>query len=70
MTVSFAPGSFGLALVGPVAEALGAPHVLAFAASWGLVSGVVACCLPAVWAVRWRNPPDSAERRGEAVLED
>lgn len=54
-TVSFAPGSFGLALVGPVAAALGAPHVLAFAATWGLVSGAAACCLPAIWAVRWQN---------------
>jgi MFS family permease len=59
-TGSFAPGSFGLAVVGPVAEAVGAPHVLAFAAAWGLVSGVVVCCLPPIWAVRWRNPPESA----------
>jgi MFS family permease len=60
MTVSFAPGSFGLALVGPVAAAVGAPHVLAFAATWGLVSGVVACCLPPIWAVRWRSSAESA----------
>jgi MFS family permease len=51
-TVSFAPGSFGLALVGPVAAAVGAPRVLAFAAAWGLVSGIVVCCLPPIWAVR------------------
>jgi MFS family permease len=51
-TVSFAPGSFGLALVGPLAAAAGAPHVLAFAATWGLVSGVIVCCLPPIWAVR------------------
>jgi hypothetical protein len=61
-TISFAPGSFGLALVGPVAEAIGAPHVLAFAAAWGLVSGVVVCCLPPIWAVGWRNPTQPAER--------
>lgn len=55
-TVSFAPGSFGLALVGPVAAAVGDTHVLAFAAAWGLVSGVVVCCLPPIWAVRQRPP--------------
>jgi MFS family permease len=54
-TGSFAPGSFGLALVGPVAEAVGAAHVLAFAAAWGLVSGLAVCCLSPIWAVRWKD---------------
>jgi len=54
-TVSFAPGSVGLALVGPVAAAVGGRHVLAFAGAWGLVSGAAACCLPAIWAVRSQN---------------
>ena len=54
-TGSFAPGSFGLALVGPVAAAVGATHVLAFAAAWGLASGVAVCCLPPIWAVRASN---------------
>jgi MFS family permease len=68
-TVSYAPGSFGLALVGPVAAAAGTTHVLAFAAAWGLVSGVAACCLPSIWAVRWRNTPEAAGRPGEALPE-
>lgn len=55
MTGSFALGSFGLALVGPAAAALGTTGVLAFAAAWGLASGIVVCCLPAIWAVRWQN---------------
>ena len=59
-TGSFAPGSVGLALVGPVAEAVGPPQVLAFAATWGLVSGIVVCSLPPIWAVRWRDPSESA----------
>ncbi len=50
-----AVGSFGLALVGLAAAALGARNVLAFAAAWGLVSGVIVCCLPPIWAVRWQN---------------
>jgi len=59
-TVSYAPGSFGLALVGPAAQAFGAAHVLAFAAAWGLLSGVGVCCLPPLWAVRWQvaRPPN------------
>ena len=51
----FALGSFGLAVVGPVAEAVGAVHVLAFAATGGLLSGVVVCCLPCIRPVRWRG---------------
>jgi MFS family permease len=54
-TGSFALGSFGLALVGPAAEALGATRVLAFASAWGLASGVAVCCLPPIWAVRWQD---------------
>jgi MFS family permease len=54
-TGSFALGSFGLALVGPAAAAVGATHVLAFAAAWGLASGLVVCCLPPIWAVRWQS---------------
>ena len=54
-TGSFALGSFGLALVGPAAAAVGATRLLAFAAAWGLASGLVACCLPPIWAVRWQS---------------
>jgi hypothetical protein len=54
-TGSFSLGSFGLALVGPAAAALGTTHVLGFAAAWGLASGVAVCCLPAIWAVRWQG---------------
>jgi MFS family permease len=59
-TGSFAPGSFGLAVVGPLADAVGAAHVLAFAAAWGLVSGAAVCCLRPIWAVRWTNAPEPA----------
>jgi hypothetical protein len=63
-TGSYAPGSVGLALVGPVAAAVGATHVLAFAAAWGLVSGAIVCCLPPIWAVRRQasGRPPSQER--------
>jgi len=74
-TVSYAPGSFGLAFVGPVAAAVGATHVLAVAAAWGLVSGLLACCLPPIWAVRWRSAdvpacaPDHDVASGEPISE-
>lgn len=62
MTGAFALGSAGLAIVGPAAEAIGPGHLLAFAAGWGLASGVFVCCLPSVRRVRWldRDRPASA----------
>ncbi len=55
MTGSFALGAFGLAVVGPVSGAVGAAHLLGFAAAWGLVSGVAVCCLPLIRQVRWQD---------------
>jgi MFS family permease len=52
-TGAFALGSAGLAVVGVVAESAGPAKVLAFAAAWGLASGVAMCCVPAVTRVRW-----------------
>jgi hypothetical protein len=60
VTGSFALGSVGLAVVGPVAAALGSARVLGFAAAWGLGSGLVACCLPVIRAVRWESSSDAA----------
>jgi MFS family permease len=56
ITGAFTLGSAGLALVGPVAAAVGAGHVLAFAGGWGLASGLLVCCLPVMWRVRWLEP--------------
>jgi MFS family permease len=58
-TGAFVLGSAGLAVVGPVAEALGPGQVLAFAAAWGLASGVVMCFVPAVTRVRWDDGRES-----------
>jgi hypothetical protein len=62
-TGAFVLGSAGLAVVGSVAEAAGATRVLAFAAAWGLASGVAMCFVPAVTRVRWldRAGPGDAE---------
>ena len=56
MTGAFTLGSAGLAVVGPVAAAVGARTVLAFAGGWGLASGLLVCCLPVMWRVRWLGP--------------
>jgi hypothetical protein len=48
LTGSFALGSAGLAVIGPVADALGPDRVLGFAAVYGLVSALVVLCLPAI----------------------
>jgi MFS family permease len=57
ITGAFTLGSVGLAVVGPVAAAIGAGHLLAFAGGWGLASGAAVCCLPVIWRVRWLDPP-------------
>jgi len=57
LTGSYSLGAFGLAAVGPAAQAFGAVHVLAFATAWGLVSGAAVCCLPPIWAIRWQDEP-------------
>jgi MFS family permease len=61
VTGSFALGSVGLAVVGPVAAALGSARVLGFAAAWGLASGLVVCCLPMIRAVRWQSSESSSD---------
>jgi len=66
-TGSFALGSFGLALVGPAAEALGATRVLDVAAAWGLASGIAVCCLPPIWAVRWQDSHPAKEREARSA---
>jgi MFS family permease len=55
-TGAFALGSAGLAVVGPIAAAVGQAHLLAFAAGWGFASGAAVCCLPVIWRVRWLAP--------------
>jgi len=61
-TGAFLLGSAGLAVVGPVAAAVGAGHLLAFAAGSGLASGAAACCLPVIWRVRWLAQPAGARK--------
>jgi hypothetical protein len=52
LTGSFALGSVGFAVIGPLAAAVGAGRLLGFAAAWGLLAPVVVLAVPAVRSVR------------------
>jgi Major Facilitator Superfamily len=53
LTGSFALGSAGFAIIGPVAAVVGARGMLAFAAAWGFAGSIVALALPAIRSVTW-----------------
>jgi hypothetical protein len=53
LTGSFALGSAGFAVIGPIAAVTGARTMLGFAAAWGLASSVVVLALPAIRSVTW-----------------
>ena len=52
---AFGPGALGLALAGPVAQAVGIRPVLGVGAAWAVLSSAVVVALPPVRAVRWRS---------------
>ena len=52
---AFGLGALGLALAGPVAQAVGIRSVLGVGAAWAVVSSAVVVALPPVRAVRWRS---------------
>lgn len=56
MTGSFALGSAGYALIGPLAELVGPATLLGVAAGYGALSSAVMLALPAIRAVRWQDP--------------
>ena len=53
LTGSYALGSLGYAVIGPVAGMVGAARLLAFAAAYSTLSSVLVLAAPAVRAVRW-----------------
>ena len=53
LTGSYALGSAGWVLIGPLAGLVGAVPMLAFAAGWGVASAAVVLALPAIWTVTW-----------------
>ncbi len=61
LTGAFALGSAGWALIGPLADLVGATPILAFATAWGIASAALVLGLPAIRSVTWRDPP-SIER--------
>jgi MFS family permease len=52
LTGSFALGSAGFAIIGPVAAVVGPGRLLGFAAAWGLLAPAVVLAVPAVRSVR------------------
>src|SRR5215472_8574537 len=52
---AFGLGALGLALAGPVAQAVGIRSVLGVGAVWAVLSSAVVVALPPVRAVRWRS---------------
>lgn len=52
---AFGLGALGLALAGPVAQAVGIRSVLGVGAAWAVLSSAVVVALPPVRAVRWRS---------------
>jgi MFS family permease len=68
LTGSFALGSAGFAIIGPIAAVVGAGTVLGFGAAWGILSPAVVLAVPAVRAVAWcpaasRDPAKSPSPR-------
>ncbi|HEY6480590.1 MAG TPA: MFS transporter [Streptosporangiaceae bacterium] len=59
LTGAYALGAGGFAVIGPVADAVGAASVLALAAAYSTLSSAVVLALPAIRAVRWPDPADS-----------
>jgi predicted MFS family arabinose efflux permease len=61
---AFGMGAVGLAVAGPVAEAVGAGHVLGFGAAWTTLSSAVVLALPAVRSITWRSAAPGVEPAG------
>jgi MFS family permease len=57
LTGSYALGSLGFAVIGPIAEHVRSAKVLAFAAAYATASSAVVLVMPAIRSVRWPGPP-------------
>jgi hypothetical protein len=62
LTGAYALGASGYAVIGPIAAALGAGHVLGFAAGYATLSSAIMMLVPAIRSCRWTSHP---EQRGE-----
>jgi hypothetical protein len=57
ITGSYALGSVGWTVIGPLSDAIGPTPLLAFAAAYGVLSAAVVLSLPAVRSLTWQQPP-------------
>jgi hypothetical protein len=60
LTGSYALGAVGYAVIGSLATLIGPGRMLAFAAAYATVSSAAVLAVPAIWSVRWQEPPPSA----------
>jgi hypothetical protein len=58
MTGSFALGAAGYAVIGPIAEAVGAGRLLGFSAAYATLSSAVVMTVPAIRSITWRDPSE------------
>jgi len=61
LTGSYTLGAAGYAIIGPIAGAVGATRLLAFAAAYATLSSATVMTLPAIHRVRWRESPAQQE---------
>jgi hypothetical protein len=68
LTGSYALGSIGYAVIGPVAGIVGPGRMLAFAAAYAVLSSTVVLAAPAIRSARWADPAAPEEGRGAGLL--
>lgn len=70
LTGSFALGSAGFAVIGPLATVVGAGRLLGFAAAWGLLAPFAVLAVPAVRSVRGVGAASPGTCRGSRPAAD
>ncbi len=68
LTGSYALGSAGWALIGPLADVVGPAPLLIFAAAWNTVSSAVVLALPAIRSVTWERAGPGALAEPEQLV--
>jgi Major Facilitator Superfamily len=66
-TLSYSLGGTAYAVIGPVAEVVGAGRMLGFAACWAVAGSAVVLALPAI-RVGWRDGPPAGPAAGGAAV--
>ena len=62
LTGAYALGALGYAVIGPLADVVGAGRLLGLAAGYATLSSATVLMVPAIRSVTWREPPDWGAR--------